>query len=80
VAEVRAVHQIEELRVVGEIDARLGGEAQRIAARFLPRNDQPEQGLRRLLVADEVVVDDERGVEAGAPHVLDLFDHVLRLP
>ena len=78
-AEVRPVEEIEELLVVGQIDARLGRQSERIVILLHPRHDQLEERLGLLLVANEVVIDDEGGVEAGPAEIVELGDQLLRL-
>ena len=75
-AEVGPVHQLQQFGIVGQVDAGLGGQPQRIAVLLHPGDDLLQQRLGLLLVADEVVVDDERRVEAGPAHVVQ-FGHQL---
>ena len=65
--------------VVGEVDAGLGREPQRVVVLFHPGMMSSQQLLGLLLVADEVVVDDERRVEAGLAHVVELGHELLGL-
>ena len=53
-----------QLGVVGQVERRLGEERQRIAVGSLPGDDVAQQRLDRLLVADQVVVDDEDDLHA----------------
>ena len=57
--EVGLDHQLHQLGVVGQVDRGLGEEGQRIALPLLPGDHLAEHLLDRLLVADQVVVDDE---------------------
>ena len=61
--EVGFDHQIHELRIVGQVDRRFREEGQRIAVALLPGDHVAEHLLDRLLVADQVVVDDEDDVD-----------------
>src|SRR5262249_9217865 len=73
-AESRLTHAFEQLRVFGEVDARLGQKGKRPSVSLLPLGQLGQQRADVLLVADEVVVDDEhrssptrrsQGVELG---------------
>ena len=58
--EVGLDHQLHQLGVVGQVDRRLGEEGQRVAVLAPARRSTSRRtGLDRLLVADQVVVDDE---------------------
>ena len=52
-------HQRHQLRIIGEVDGRFGEEGQGIAFLLLPVRQRAQHRLDGLLVADEVVVDDE---------------------
>ena len=56
--EIRLVHQPQQFVVVGEIERGLGGELERIIVRFEPRLEVRQECLHRLLVADQIVVDE----------------------
>ena len=73
------MHQIEQLRIVGQIDAGLGRQVERIVVLFHPRDELFEQHFGFLLVADEVVIDDERGVETARRHLVGLGHQLRRL-
>ena len=77
-AEVRPVHQLHDFRLVGQVDAGLGRQPQRVAVPLHPGDDLFQQGLGLLAIADEVVVDDERRVEPGPPHVVEFGQELLR--
>ena len=52
-------HQLHQLGVIGQVDRRLGEKRQRIAVPLLPGDHVAQHGLDGLLVADQVVIDDE---------------------
>src|SRR5208282_4422443 len=56
--EVGLIHQFQEILVVGQIEGRLGRELERIVVLFEPRLEFGQECLDRLLVADQVVVDE----------------------
>ncbi len=56
--EIRRGHEIEQLRVIGEIERRLGRELERITSFPLPDDQLGQELLERALVADKVVVDE----------------------
>ena len=60
--------------VFGQVDRGFGGELEREAAGLLPDDDLAQQGFDCLLVADEVVVDDEQVVLAGGEAGFELGD------
>jgi len=62
--EIRRAHQAQQLRVVGQVQAGLGEEPERVVVRFLPPDDLRQQFLDPGLVADEVVVHEEQGAAA----------------
>ena len=53
------VHQVQQLLVVGEIDAGLRRQPQGVVVLLHPGNNLLKQQLGLLLVADEIVVHDE---------------------
>ena len=57
--ELRGAHRSDELFVGGEIQARFGVERERVARLLLPARELDQDGADRLLVSDEVVVDEE---------------------
>ena len=75
-AEIGPVHQVQQFGIVGQIDAGLGRQAERIVVLLHPGNELFQQRLGLLLVADEVVVHDERRVKTGPTHVVQ-FGHQL---
>ena len=62
--EIGLDHQLDHLVVLGEIDRGLGGQVERITAPFLPGDNVAQDRFDRLLVADQIVIDDEG---AGLP-------------
>ena len=56
--EFRLSHQRQNFRLLGEIERRLAGEVQRMAAFLLPFDQMRQHFARRLAVADEIVVDE----------------------
>src|SRR6185436_11637336 len=56
--EVRALHQVQEHLVVGQVDRGLGRELEGIVPLREPRGERGEELLESLLVADEIVVDE----------------------
>jgi hypothetical protein len=70
--EVRQLHEAQELTVLGDVEADLGHELDRIPARVLPGDERREQRLGVLLVADEIVVHDEDVADAEGVDRLDL--------
>ncbi len=63
----------------GQIDARLGRQTQRVVMLFHPGDDLFQERLGLLLVSDEVVVDDESGVEPGSAHVVQFGHQLVRV-
>ena len=59
VREVRLPHELQQLVVLRDVQRDLGHELDRVAVRLLPLGERLQQLLGLLLVADEVVVDDE---------------------
>ena len=78
-AEICPVHQIEQFRVVSQINAGFGGEPERILVLLHPGHDLLEERLGLLFVADEVVIDDEGRMEASLPEIIEFGDQLLRL-
>ena len=70
-------HQVHQLRIVGQIDRRLGEERQIEVVALLPGDHVAEHFLDRLLVADQVVVDDEDQVDARCVDRVELGDDLL---
>ena len=71
-------HGVEQRLELGQVDAGLGIEVERIAALPLPVGDRGQQPERFLLVADEVVVDQEhRAAPAERVEAVELGDHLL---
>src|SRR5215471_6209324 len=66
------------LLVLGEVDRCLGDKADRIAVRLLPPDDLAQNRLYRLLIADQIVVDDEGVVDAGGGKPIQLGPDLLR--
>ena len=64
--ETGADHEVAELGVVGQVGRRLGQESHLGAGPRSPVDELPQQRLGLLLVADEVVVDDEDHVLPSA--------------
>jgi len=60
-AKISFVEQGEQFWVIGQIDACFGVPAQRIAMLLLLGNNRSQQFFGRLLVADEIIVDDKGG-------------------
>ena len=56
--EVRILHRLQHLVVVGEIDRGFGRELERIVVLLQPRLEPRHQGAQVLAVADEIVVDE----------------------
>ena len=72
------VHHLHHFLVVGQIDRGLGGEAEGIAALFLPLANFGQQQFRVALVADEVVVDQEdRTAPTQVVEVLQLSNELI---
>jgi len=73
----RAAQQLEQLLVVRHVQRDLGVEVHRVAVGLAPVGDRAQQLFRELLVADEVVVDEEH---LGRPEAMTLLDlrHDLR--
>src|SRR5260221_2151857 len=63
--------------VVGKIDRGLGREAKRIAVCLLPVDQMRQKGLHRLLVADEVVVNEIEmaAITRSEEHTSELQSH-----
>ncbi len=57
--EVGEPHQLHQLLVLGEIERGFGEQRERIGAPLLPAYDVAQHRLDRLLVADQIVIDDE---------------------
>lgn len=58
-------HELHQLVIVGKIDRGFGKECHWIVVAFLPGHDVAQDLLDRLLVADEIVIDDKRRVDSG---------------
>src|SRR6202047_2834931 len=56
--EVRVLHRLQQLVVIGDIDRGFGRELERIVALFQPGFEPRQQRAEVLLVADEIVVDE----------------------
>ncbi len=76
--EVGLDHQVHQLGVVGQVDRGFGEETQFIVISFLPRDHVAKDLLDRLLVADQVVIDDEDEVHARLFYRFELGDHLAR--
>jgi len=63
--EVGVDHQPHELVIVRQIERGLGHKCQRITLGLLPGDQVPQNLLNLLLVADEIVIDDEDGGRAS---------------
>ena len=75
--EIGALHQHQELGIVGEIERGFGGELERIVVRFEPRCEFRQERLDGLLVADEVVVDEvDVAAIAEAIERVELREHL----
>ncbi len=74
--EARGAQQLEELVVLRDVQRHLGVEVHRVAVGLAPRGDGAQQLLRELLVADEIVVDEEDLGRAEAVALLDLGHHL----
>ena len=72
--EVGPDHQLHQLGVVGQVDRGLGEEGQRVVVPLLPGDHVAEHRLDRLLVADQVVVDDEDDRHPGRADRVELGD------
>ena len=72
--DVGVGQQPHHFRIIGQIEGLLGDEGQGIAVRLLPRDDRTEHLLDRLLVAEQVVVDDGDERRLVAPRGLELGD------
>ena len=60
--EVRLLHQLENVGLLGDVERRLAGEHHRIVVALLPLDEMRQHLLGGLAVADEIVVDEvERG-------------------
>ena len=78
--EIRLAHHRQDVGAGGDVERRLAGEPDRVAARFLPGDQMRQQLARRLLVADEIVVDKiHRAANAGVDHRVELGDDLLGL-
>ena len=75
--EVGGAQQLEQLVVLRDVQRDLGVEVHRVAVRLAPVGDRAQQLLGELLVADEVVVDEEDLRRAEAVALLDLGHHLL---
>ena len=68
----------QQFRIVGEIHRRFGGKPERVAALLLPRAQRRQEALERLLVADEVVVDEIHMAAMPEPvERVELGEHLL---
>ena len=74
--EVRLAHQLQQLVVLRDVERHLGHELDRIAVLLLPLGQRVQQLLGFLLVADEVVVDDEDVAQAEPVDLLHLGHHL----
>ena len=57
-------HQFHEFFILGKIERGLGEESERISPLLLPANNLAQDRLNGLLVADQIVIDDENDTEA----------------
>ena len=75
--KLACVQEPEQFPVVGQIERRLGGELERIVVLFEPNLQLGQERLDRLLIADEVIVD-EIDVAAVAETIqrLQLVQHL----
>ena len=72
-------HQLQQLGIVGEVDRPIGEERHLCAGIPPPADYLTQQAFHLATVADEVVVDDERGsVPAHQPQGVELGDQLLR--
>jgi hypothetical protein len=65
------------LLVLGEIERGLGEKRQRIGAFLLPPDDVAEHRLDRLLVADQIIVNDKDNSQPGVPEGVKLGQDLL---
>ena len=56
--EIRLLHHLQQLIIVGDVHRGFGRELERIVVRLLPGLQLGQESLERLLVADQVVVDE----------------------
>ncbi|MEY9897892.1 hypothetical protein ABIA44_002066 [Bradyrhizobium sp. USDA 329] len=76
--KLRRPHQLQQLRIVGEVDRGFRGEFEGIAVRALPFGEPWQELPQRLLVADEIVVDEvEMAAVAHPIERLELDEHLL---
>ena len=77
--ETRLAHHRENVRALRDIERRLAGELDRIAAPLLPGDQMRQQLARRFLVADEIVVDEiDRAGDPGVEHRVEFGEDLLR--
>ena len=75
--EAGVLEELQKFEIVGEIERSFGDEAEGIAVFPAPLDHGGEEFLGALLVADEVVVDDEDGVApAGVAELVEFGEHL----
>ncbi len=71
-------HHGEDFRRAGDVERRLAGEADRIAALLLPGDEMRQKFRDRLAVGDEIVVDEiDRADDAGIDQLVEFGDDLL---
>jgi len=76
--EPRLPHERQHPLVLGDVERRLAGEPQRIPVRALPFDQVGQELERRLLVADEVVVDEVDTGRSSGHDLVELGQHLGR--
>ena len=77
--EIGSIHQIQKIRIIGQINAGFSGQAERVIVLFHPRNELFQQCLGFAFIADKVVIHDKRGMESGSPHFVQFRHELFRL-
>src|SRR4029079_10585451 len=75
--EIGEPHQLHQLLVLGKIQRSLGEQRQRVSPLLLPLHDVTQHRLDRLLVADQVVVDDEDDLQSSSLESFELGQNLL---
>src|SRR5205085_11813962 len=78
-AEIGLAHHRQNLRRFGDVEGGLAAQLHGIAASFLPGDEMWQEFPRRLLVADEIVVDKiDRGLDPGGEQRVEFGKDLLR--
>ncbi len=79
VTKKASLHQLEDLRPLGDVQRRLAGEPRDVAGSLLPFDKMRQQVERRLAVADEIVIDEIHRVGHSAfAQLVEFGDDLLR--